>query len=225
MLAAALGGEGDLAPRPRRCWRRAPAAAPAPRLRHQTDALQGSDATGGGLTASEASRRSAPCDTLWPAHCAACDAAGESEAQGARSNFGAEEGPWPEHVAVQIGNHALSGLDHCNMQCAEVSRGLQCIVSKWIVVTPGRRTMYINKRIDHAMAGIVEVGISMQRSRHPGYAVRFLEKLHVEHAVIQRVMEQPALRRYYCTPPGRMTYNLVNRKRLDVVRDLVSHSW
>lgn len=150
---------------------------------------------------------------------------GESEAQGARSNFGAEEGPWPEHVAVQIGNHALSGLDHCNMQCAEVSRGLQCIVSKWIVVTPGRRTMYINKRIDHAMAGIVEVGISMQRSRQPGYAVRFLEKLHVEHAVIQRVMEQPALRRYYCTPPGRMTYNLVNRKRLDVVRDLVSHSW
>ncbi|KQV81050.1 hypothetical protein ASD15_14310 [Massilia sp. Root351] len=85
--------------------------------------------------------------------------------------------------------------------------------------------MYINQRSDHTMADIVEVGISMQRSRQPGYAIRFLEKLCVQHAVIQRVLEEPAQRRCYYASPGRMTYYLVSPKRLHVVRDLVGHSW
>jgi len=82
--------------------------------------------------------------------------------------------------------------------------------------------MSINKRLDHTMSDIVEVGIAMQRSRQPGYACRFLQKLCVNHAVIQRVLENPAQRRRYIAPVGRITYLLVIRQRLDVVRDLAT---
>ena len=82
--------------------------------------------------------------------------------------------------------------------------------------------MSINKRLDQTMSDIVEVGIAMERSRQPGYASRFLQKLCVSHAVIQRVLENPAQGRRYIAPVGRMTYLLVIRRRLDVVRDLVT---
>lgn len=82
--------------------------------------------------------------------------------------------------------------------------------------------MSINKRLDHTMSDIVEVGIAMQRSRQPGYACRFLQKPCVNHAVIQRLQENPARRRRDIAPMGRMTYLRVLRQRLDVVRDLAT---
>jgi hypothetical protein len=78
--------------------------------------------------------------------------------------------------------------------------------------------MYINKRIDHATAEIVEVGLTMQNTREAGYAQRFLRKLSVNDTVISRVLSASGYRRLSPYPPKKATFNFISRKRLDVVQ-------
>lgn len=84
--------------------------------------------------------------------------------------------------------------------------------------------MYINKRIDHATADIVEVGLAMQGTREAGYAQRFLRKLRVNDTVISRVLSASGYRRLAPFPPKNATFNFISRKRMDVVQPLGSQA-
>jgi len=82
---------------------------------------------------------------------------------------------------------------------------------------PGRFQMDSEKRTNHAMSDIVEVGVLFQYVREPGYAARFLEMMRVKPAVVLRVLSHSAERRHYSAPPKRVTFVQVSRKRLSLV--------
>ena len=78
--------------------------------------------------------------------------------------------------------------------------------------------MYSEKRTNHAMSDIVEVGMMFQYVREPGYAARFLEMMRVKPAVVLRVLSHSAEQRHYSAPPMRVTFVQVSRERLSLVR-------